>query len=179
MKQQEVGTIVGSSVHLTGTIKDSSDITIFGSIEGEILSDQRVIIEESAHVKGPINANEVVISGRVAGTISAKSRLELNPTGTIKGNIDTSELLIHAGAVFIGECSMPDKRAEGEKGEEFFEAEEEGLKEKSTETEKEQETEPSDLIFGKEDEEKDEDSDEERESEEIKAKEEESEKRKK
>jgi len=109
MKQQ-VGTIVGSSVHLTGAIKDSSDITIFGSVEGEVASDQKIIIEESARVKGPIKANEIIVSGLVVGTITATQRLELNQAGTIKGNIDTGELLIHAGATFIGKCNMPDKK---------------------------------------------------------------------
>jgi len=109
-QQQQVGTIVGSSVHLTGAIKDSSDIQIFGSVEGEVSSDSKVIIEESSYVKGPINAAEVVVSGMVIGTITAKQRLELNPSGTIKGNVDTSDLLIHSGATFIGKSNMPDTK---------------------------------------------------------------------
>jgi cytoskeletal protein CcmA (bactofilin family) len=110
MKQQQVGTIVGSSVHLTGAIKDSSDITIFGSVEGEVHSEQKVIVEESAYVKGPINAQEVIVSGVIVGTVNAKDRFELNPSGSIKGNIDTKSLLIHAGATFIGKCNMPEKK---------------------------------------------------------------------
>ena len=111
MKKQQVGTIVGSSVHLTGAIKDSSDITIFGSVDGEVMSDQKVIIEDSAFVKGPITAAEVLVSGTINGTVIAKDKLELTPSGSIKGNIDTAELLIHSGATFIGECNMPDKKA--------------------------------------------------------------------
>ncbi|OQA53087.1 MAG: Polymer-forming cytoskeletal [candidate division WS2 bacterium ADurb.Bin280] len=116
MKQQEVGTIVGSSVHLTGSIKDSSDIVIFGSVDGEVSSEQKIVIEEPAKVKGPITGNEVIVSGTVNGTIIAKERLELSPTGAIKGNIETQSLLIHSGAIFIGKCSMPDKKGgiEGE-----------------------------------------------------------------
>lgn len=113
MKQQEVGTIVGSSVHLTGSIKDSSDIVIFGSVDGEVVSDQKIVIEESARVKGPVTGREIMVSGIVSGTITAKERLELTPTGSIKGNIDTSTLLIHSGATFIGKCNMPDKKGEG------------------------------------------------------------------
>jgi len=113
MKQQEVGTIVGSSVHLTGSIKDSSDIVIFGSVDGEISSDQKIVIEESARVKGPVTGREVMVSGIVTGTITAKDRLELSPTGMIKGNIDTNTLLIHSGASFIGKCNMPDKKGDG------------------------------------------------------------------
>ena len=110
MKQaNQVGTIVGSSVHLTGIIKDSSDINIFGGVEGEVHSDEKVVIEDSARVKGPISAREVIISGFVNGTITAKDRIELNSTGTIKGNIDTKDLLIHSGATFIGKCTMAEK----------------------------------------------------------------------
>jgi len=134
MKQQQVGTIVGSSVHLTGAIKDSSDITIFGSVEGEISSDQKVIIEESALVKGPITAGEIIISGNVSGTVTAKDKLELNPSGSIKGNIDTAELLIHAGATFIGECKMPDRKSEkvAEPQDDEFDAEDESQDSKNT-----------------------------------------------
>jgi len=155
MTKDEVGTIVGSSVHLTGAIKDSSDITIFGSVEGEVSSEQKVIIEEPAFVKGPVTASEVIVSGRVIGTINAKNRLELNPTGAIKGNIDTGELLIHSGATFIGECKMPDKATLSEKDEpETYNAEVEESKESATESELKDEN----PIFGADDdEEEDED----------------------
>jgi cytoskeletal protein CcmA (bactofilin family) len=109
-QQQQVGTIVGSSVHLTGAIKDTSDITIFGSVEGEVTSDSKVIIEENSYIKGPVNAAEVIISGVVIGTINAKQRIEMNPTASVKGNVDTGELLIHSGATFIGKSNMPDKK---------------------------------------------------------------------
>jgi len=140
MKQaDQVGTIVGSSVHLTGAIKDASDINIFGSVDGEVLSEEKVVIEESARVKGPITAREVIISGFVNGTITAKDRIELNASGTIKGNIDTKELLIHTGSAFIGKCVMPEKET-GEPLEEgeTFEAEvEEGEEENEEEDEQE------------------------------------------
>jgi len=137
MKQQQVGTIVGSSVHLTGAIKDSSDIQIFGSVEGEVSSEAKVIIEESAYVKGPINAGEVVVSGMVIGTIVAKQRIELNPSGTIKGNVDTSDLLIHSGATFIGKSTMPDKKNPTSEGttQDDFELEEESREEEEGEKE--------------------------------------------
>jgi cytoskeletal protein CcmA (bactofilin family) len=92
MKQggEQVGTIVGSSVHLTGAIKDASDINIFGSVDGEVHSEERVVIEESARVKGPITAKEIIVSGYINGTVQANERVELNASGTIKGNIDTN-----------------------------------------------------------------------------------------
>jgi cytoskeletal protein CcmA (bactofilin family) len=125
MKQgDQVGTIVGSSVHLTGAIKDASDINIFGSVEGEVNSDERVVIEETANVKGPVTAREIIVSGYINGTVTARERLELNSSGTIKGNIDTKELLIHSGATFVGKSSMPEKDSSHSADDnEIFEAE--------------------------------------------------------
>jgi len=139
MKQtNQVGTIVGSSVHLTGTIKDSSDINIFGSVEGEVLSDEKVVIEDSATVKGPITAREVIVSGFVNGTIIAKDRIELNSSGSIKGNIDTKDLLIHSGASFIGESIMPEKTSlDGVSVDQEFNAEVEEEEEEEEKEEKE------------------------------------------
>ena len=138
MKQQgqQVGTIVGSSVHLTGAIKDTSDITIFGGVDGEISSDEKVIIEDSARVKGPIHAKEVIVSGYVNGTIIAGEKIELNSSGTIKGNVETKDLLIHSGSVFIGECQMPDR--EGENEEFVPEKESENVEEKADRNEEKQ-----------------------------------------
>ena len=139
MKQQQVGTIVGSSVHLTGVIKDTSDITIFGSVEGEVSSEQKVIIEESAYVKGPITASEVIVSGKIKGTVTAKGKLELNPSGSIKGNLDASELLIHSGATFIGKSTMPDTKEDKEAvpSDDEFEAEDDQEKLDENEIEEE------------------------------------------
>lgn len=143
MKQGDsVGTIVGSSVHLTGAIKDASDINIFGSVEGEVNSDERIVIEDTARVKGPVTAKEIIVSGYINGTVTATERLELNASGTIKGNIDTKELLIHSGATFIGECIMPEKDSGSLSADpETFEAEvdESPLEEKEAKKETDQE----------------------------------------
>jgi len=106
MKDEDVSTVVGSGVHLTGTLKDQSDIVVHGSVEGEVTSEQNVIVGDSAKVKGPITAVVVSISGEVKGTINAKDKLEIHPTGHVEGNIKTKDLIIHSGAHFTGKSEM-------------------------------------------------------------------------
>ncbi|MCA9388828.1 polymer-forming cytoskeletal protein [Candidatus Berkelbacteria bacterium] len=100
------GTVVGANVKLTGTISDVNDITVHGSVEGEVASDKTVIIAETATVKGPVSAQMVSISGRVNGSVTAHQKLELLPTAKINGGITTKELIIKSGASFNGKCSM-------------------------------------------------------------------------
>lgn len=140
MKQDQIGTVVGSTVHLTGALRDSSEIIIYGSVEGEVNSESKITIEETAVVKGPITAPVVIVSGFVKGAIIAKEKLELNPPGKIQGNVETADLLIHSGAFFLGKCVMPEREgmsvppaeeAPAEKSEEPEESKEEEAEEEN------------------------------------------------
>ena len=128
-KPEGQGTIVGTSVKLTGAIKDSNDIMVFGQVDGEVSSESNIFIGETAFVKGPISANQVSISGKIHGSIEAREKIEIEPTGFINGSISTKELIMKSGATFIGKCAMPDKT----KGEDEIEVE------KSEDLKKEQE----------------------------------------
>lgn len=100
------GTIVGANVKLSGTLKDSNDITVHGQVEGEVISEKNVTIEQTARIKGPINASLVIVAGEVSGEITAKDKLEILETGIVKGSISTNNLIIKSGATFNGKCNM-------------------------------------------------------------------------
>lgn len=103
---EAVSTVVGSSVKLTGSLKDTADIVVHGQVEGEVASDQNVVIGETARVKGPVIAQNVSVSGEVEGSVEASQKLEVHPTGKIFGNIKTNDLVIHSGATFVGKSAM-------------------------------------------------------------------------
>lgn len=100
------GTIVGINVRLTGVLKDANDVVIYGQIEGEVISEKNVMVEENASVKGPITAEIITVSGSVNGSIVAKNRLEITPTGKVSGSITTKDLIIKSGAQFDGKSAM-------------------------------------------------------------------------
>lgn len=104
--QSGPGTIVGANVKLTGVLKDANDITIYGQIDGEVVSEKNVLIEEKASVKGPITATIVTVSGQVTGSINAQTKIEITPTGKINGSITTRDLIIKSGAQFDGKSAM-------------------------------------------------------------------------
>ena len=106
MKENEIHTIVGSNVKLTGTLKDTNDIVIHGTVEGEVISDQNIVVDETANVKGPVTAQSVSVSGVVEGMVKALDKLEIHPSGRVDGNIQTKDLIIHSGARFIGKSDI-------------------------------------------------------------------------
>lgn len=107
MESNGPGTTVGVNVALSGTLKDQSDISVFGMVEGEVVSEKSVTIGQTAQVKGPIKGELVTVSGVVRGAINALEKLELLETGKIFGSISTKNLVIHSGGVFVGKCEMP------------------------------------------------------------------------
>lgn len=124
-QEGEIGTVVGANVRLVGTLKDTNDITVHGTVEGEVVSDKTVNITESAIIKGPITAQVVIIAGTVKGGIDGKSKIEILSSGRVSGSTSTTDLIIHGGAVFNGKSTMPEsseakatstKSSDGEEG---------------------------------------------------------------
>lgn len=110
MKASGPGTIVGANVKLSGVLKDTNDITVHGVVEGEVISDQNVVISESAKVHGPVSAKNITVSGYVDGSVTASEKLEILQAGKVFGSITVKELVIHSGAVFVGKSTMPDHK---------------------------------------------------------------------
>lgn len=108
------GTIVGSNVVLTGTLKDMGDIALHGTVEGEVFSERSVIVGETAQVKGPVSGQVVTLAGTIRGAIEASQKLEILPSGKVFGSISTRELIVRSGAIFVGKCTMPVEEATSE-----------------------------------------------------------------
>lgn len=102
-------TIVGTSVKLKGNLRSDGDITVDGSVNGEIRTKGMVTIGPNAHVIASVRAKKVVIAGTVQGNIEAIERLTLTETGRVYGDIVANILSISAGAIFTGKSTMIEK----------------------------------------------------------------------
>lgn len=104
----EIETIIGKDTQLKGSIKAQGTIRIDGEFEGDIDSEQDIIIGESGRVTAKINARNVLISGVLQGNVNAAGRLELMSSGKLYGDIKANALIIGEGAVFKGVSDMID-----------------------------------------------------------------------
>ena len=99
-------TILTSGCHFNGRLYCRGSSRIGGRIEGTIVSEGLLIIEEGASIVGEIKADEAVIQGHVKGKVEAKSRIELHSTARFEGDILTPVLIISEGAIFNGRSAM-------------------------------------------------------------------------
>lgn len=94
-------------VRLEGKLESSGTLRIDSAMKGTLLSEGMLILGEHAQVEGEIAGNRVVILGRFTGTIRAKGRVEIHPKAIVSAEIHTPCLVIEPGAVFDGECRLP------------------------------------------------------------------------
>ena len=95
-------TILTSGCHFTGKLYCRGSSRIAGEIEGQVISEGLLVVEEGAVINGDIEAEEVVIHGRVIGTIKCSGRVALAPSCSCEGDIHSPSLVIAEGASFVG-----------------------------------------------------------------------------
>ncbi len=133
--EQTAETIVGVDVTIKGNFKSPSNITVNGTVKGQVDTKADVTVGEKATIEGSINAKKVTISGTVQGNVEARESLDITPTGKIFGDITTSNLIIQSGAAFVGKSTMVDKGELSEKEGKLEEAADEISNETEAETE--------------------------------------------
>ncbi|MDO8471638.1 MAG: polymer-forming cytoskeletal protein [bacterium] len=105
---QEFDTMVGEDVELAGSIKNSGSILINGTVKGDVISDESVVVGVNAKVVGPIKAQNVQVAGAVEGSIEASDTLEMLPESRVDGDVKVKTLHVQPGAIFNGSSAMVD-----------------------------------------------------------------------
>jgi cytoskeletal protein CcmA (bactofilin family) len=97
---------IDQGVTLEGTLQLKGTFRINGSVKGNIISEQTVILGEGAKVEGQIEGNRVVIAGRFDGVIFARGRVEIEAKGVVTGEVHSPCMVIDPGGIFDGRCHM-------------------------------------------------------------------------
>jgi cytoskeletal protein CcmA (bactofilin family) len=90
----------------SGKLNFKDTVRIDGRFEGEIASENTLIVGESGSVTATIKSQIVIISGEVHGEITAAGQVVLHKTARVDGNIHAPRLVVEDGAVFTGRVEM-------------------------------------------------------------------------
>jgi len=90
----------------SGKLSFKDTVRIDGRFEGEISSENTLIVGETGSVTATIRSQVIVISGEVHGEISATGQVVLHKTARVDGNIHTARLVVEDGASFTGRVEM-------------------------------------------------------------------------
>lgn len=95
---------ISAGTVIKGDIQSPYDIRIDGTFEGKVQTKGRVVVGESAVIKGDIVCENIDLWGKVEGNIYAKDTLSLKGGCKMDGNLNISRLSVELGAIFNGSC---------------------------------------------------------------------------
>ena len=99
-------TILGREAKFHGKLTFEGAVRIDGHFEGEIFTDDLLLVGPGAEVHAQISVGSIIINGSVEGDVVAKASVEIKAPGRLRGNVTTPTLIVEKGVIFDGTCRM-------------------------------------------------------------------------
>ncbi len=95
--------VLGASVRIRGRISGEGDLSILGSVEGDIVVRGDLDVGEHAKIDSELlEAQAVTIAGEVNADVNASGPVRLGSTARVRGDLKGTEISIAEGAQFAG-----------------------------------------------------------------------------
>ena len=115
MKKQkddtEIKAYMGEDTVFNGSLSFEGTVRIDGKFEGQVITEDTLIVGETGHLKAEISAGTVVCIGRVEGTIVASKKVEIHSTSKVVGSVKSPAIYVELGGVLDGSCDMTGKES--------------------------------------------------------------------
>jgi cytoskeletal protein CcmA (bactofilin family) len=103
----EITALLGRGTRFEGKLHFDGRVRVDGYFQGEINSDDTLIIGDGAEVHAEIDVATVIVrGGQVHGNIRARNAIEIHAPGKMIGNLHSPSLFIDRGVEFQGSCRM-------------------------------------------------------------------------
>ncbi len=97
---------ISAGTIIKGEILSPYDIRIDGTFEGKVQTKGRVVVGESANVKGDVICENIDLWGKLEGNVYVKNTLALKDGCAVDGNLNVRRLSVELGSAFNGNCRM-------------------------------------------------------------------------
>jgi cytoskeletal protein CcmA (bactofilin family) len=102
----ELNAFIDQGSEFSGRLRFSDTVRIDGKFDGEISSENTLIVGETGMIKATIQSNTVIISGEVEGDIIAPRQVVIHKEARVSGDIQTASLAVEEGAQINGQINM-------------------------------------------------------------------------
>ena len=107
--ETEIKAYMGEDTVFNGSLTFDGTVRIDGKFEGQVITEDTLIIGETGHLMAEISAGTVICMGRVEGTVMASKKVEIHSTSKVVGNVKSPALYIELGGGLDGSCDMTGK----------------------------------------------------------------------
>lgn len=99
--------LIGEGTSFSGTLRIDGSLQINGKFEGDIETNDHLIIGTTGRVKTScVKVNEITVAGTLIGDIDAKQEVVLLETGRVLGNISAPKINLNDGVVVQGSINI-------------------------------------------------------------------------
>ncbi|HEX7601819.1 MAG TPA: polymer-forming cytoskeletal protein [Polyangiaceae bacterium] len=100
------GTVIGAGITIEGEVISDEEVVVQGTIRGKLQAKEGVTVEAGAVVEADIHGGPMVVAGSVTGNIVSSDRVDLQSGARVVGNVKASRITIADGAQFKGNVDM-------------------------------------------------------------------------
>ena len=97
---------ISAGTEVKGNLVSKSDMRIDGNFEGDMVISGKLVVGESAVVRGNIICASADIWGSVEGEFCSREAITLKSSSQFTGNLRTNKICIEMGAGFSGNCTI-------------------------------------------------------------------------
>ena len=111
MKKEDgqIKAYMGEDTVFKGSLNFDGTVRIDGKFEGQVFTDDTLIIGKTGHLIAEISAGTIICMGRIEGTLMATKKVEIHANSRVIGNIKSPALYIELGGILDGTCDMTGK----------------------------------------------------------------------
>jgi cytoskeletal protein CcmA (bactofilin family) len=100
------GTLIAEGLSIEGELTSDEEVVIQGSVRGKVTTTDAVSIGAGSVVQADISGQSVSIAGQVTGDVTAPERVDIQAGGRLVGDVKASRFTIADGASFKGAVDM-------------------------------------------------------------------------
>lgn len=108
--------IIAQDTKIVGDIVSKGPFRIDGQVEGNIKTEDKVVVGKSGFVNGTINGTNADFEGSFSGKLKLSGTLTLKSSAYVQGEVEVGKLAVEPGATFNATCSMKGAVKELNKG---------------------------------------------------------------
>ena len=110
-EDKQIKAYMGEDTVFNGSLTFEGTVRIDGKFEGQVHTDDTLIVGETGHLMAEISAGTGICMGRVEGTIMASKKVEIHANSRVVGNVKSPALYIELGGILDGSCDMTGKES--------------------------------------------------------------------
>jgi cytoskeletal protein CcmA (bactofilin family) len=103
---ERIETLIGEQCTIIGNLTGAGLLKIDGTVTGDILWHDNVIIGPIGIYNGNLTCKNAIISGSVKGNVICEETLTIDSMGRIHGDITAKHLIVKEGGNLDGKCTM-------------------------------------------------------------------------